>query len=129
MVIDTSALIAILFAEVEKDIFLQAIATDGVRLMSASTHTETSIVFAVRYGWENLPKLDSLIETLDIKIIPFSLEQSTVARAAYLKYGKGRHPARLNMGDCFSYALAITMNEPLLFKGNDFSQTDIQKVF
>ncbi|WP_404786106.1 type II toxin-antitoxin system VapC family toxin [Altericista sp. CCNU0014] len=70
-----------------------------------------------------------LVETLGIEVIPFSLEQSTVARAAYLKYGKGRHPARLNMGDCFSYALAITMKEPLLFKGSDFTQTDVQKVF
>lgn len=130
MVIDTSALIAILLSESEKERFIYAILMDNTRLISTPTFTETSIVFAAKLGSDNLFLLDSLIRNLEITLADFTADQAMVARIAYSKYGKGcQHPARLNMGDCFSYALAKVTDEPLIFKGNDFSKTDIKTVF
>ncbi len=125
MVIDTSAVIAILQKEVEARQFAELIAADRYRLMSAVSHLESAIVIGSRYGGTGQAQLTALLRTHAISIIPFTPTQAEAAKTAYFAYGKGHHPARLNMGDCCSYALAKTTGEPLLFKGNDFSQTDI----
>jgi ribonuclease VapC len=126
MVLDSSALIAILSFEPEATLFAEAIEADTTRLLSAASLLETAIVIETRYGEAGGSKLDELITAAQIQIEPVTYEQATVARLAYCTYGKGRHPAGLNFGDCFSYALAKTSAEPLLFKGDDFNQTDLQ---
>lgn len=125
MVIDTSALFAILFGEPETEYFACAINDDPVRLMSAASLTECMIVVEAKKGEMGSVELDLLIHSIDIEIVAFTREQAEVARQAWRQYGKGNHPAGLNLGDCFSYALAKISNQPLLFKGNDFNQTDI----
>ncbi len=125
MVIDTSALIAILLGEPEAERFAQAIASDPRRLMSAVSAFEASIVIGVRKGPMGVRELDLLTYSAGVSIVSFDEEQVQIARAAYEKYGKGRHPAALNLGDCASYALARASGESLLFKGSDFSQSDI----
>ncbi len=125
MVIDTSALLAILLAEPEAETFARAIAGDPRRLVSAVSAFEAAIVIRSRKGPAGTRELDLLIHSAGMSIVSFDEEQVQVARAAYERYGKGRHPAALNLGDCSSYALARTSGEPLLFKGNDFSQSDI----
>ena len=128
MVIDTSALIAILSAEPEAETFATAIATAPIRLLSAASFLETAVVIESRHGSAGGEKLDELIQAAHIQIEPVTAEQAAPACFAYRAYGKGRHPAALNFGDCFAYALAKTTDKPLLFKGNDFNQTDIQAV-
>lgn len=127
MVIDTSAIFAILFGEKEAGEFAQAIASDPVRLMSAASVTECMIVVEAKKGEFGARELDLLIHKANIDIVPFSKEHAEVARQAWRKYGKGNHPAGLNLGDCFSYALAKISNEALLFKGSDFNKTDIKR--
>lgn len=126
MVIDTSALLAILNYEPEAAQFAAAIQNTSTCLISAATLLECAIVIEARYGEPGGKKLDELLSKAQIKIEPVTPEQVTAARLAYRTYGKGRHPAALNFGDCFSYALAKVTGEPILFKGNDFSQTDLQ---
>ena len=126
MVIDSSALIAILCDEPERYSFNRKIEADSRRLISTASVLETSIVLENRYGEEAYRELDFFLLKAAIEIRPFDAEQLEIARRAYRQYGKGRHPASLNYGDCFSYALAKQTGEPLLFKGNDFSQTDIE---
>ncbi len=128
MVIDTSALIAILSAEPEAETFATAIATATIRLLSAASFLETAVVVESRYGSAGGEKLDELIQAAHIQIEPVTAEQVAAARLAYRSFGKGRHPAALNFGDCFAYALAKTTDKPLLFKGTDFNQTDIPSV-
>ena len=125
MVIDTSALLAILFNEPDAEHCELALATDPVRLISAASVLETAIVVEARLGEAGGRELDELLSTAQVTIMPFATDQAVIARQAYRTYGKGRHPAGLNYGDCFSYALAKTSGEALLFKGNDFSQTDV----
>jgi len=125
MVLDTSALIAILSGEPEQEAFIHAIERADVRLLSAATLLEASIVIEARYGAAGAHHLDQLLERADVEIVPVDGEQASAARSAWQRFGKGRHPAALNFGDCFPYALAVTRGEPLLFKGNDFSQTDV----
>jgi ribonuclease VapC len=125
MVIDTSALLAILFNEPDAEHFELALATDPVRLISAASVLEAAIVVEARLGEAGGRELDELLSTAQVIIMPFTTDQAAIARQAYWTYGKGRHPAGLNYGDCFSYALAKTSGEALLFKGNDFSQTDV----
>jgi len=125
MVIDTSAVLAILFNEPDAEHFESALEADPTRLMSAASLLETAIVVEARLGEPGSRELDLLLYKAQITIVPFTAEQAEVARAAYRTYGKGRHPAGLNYGDCFAYALAKTSGEPLLFKGNDFPQTDV----
>ena len=125
MVLDTSALIAILSGEPEQEAFIHAIERADVRLLSAATLLEASIVIEARYGAAGAHHLDRLLERADVEIVPVDGEQASAARSAWQRFGKGRHPAALNFGDCFPYALAVTRGEPLLFKGNDFSQTDV----
>ena len=128
MVIDSSALLAILLREPEAEPFAQAIAGDPRRLMSAVSALETVIVIHARKGPAGVRELDLLLHSAGIKIISFDADQVLLARAAYEKYGKGHHPAALNLGDCCSYALAMSAGQALLFKGNDFSQTDLPSV-
>nr|WP_305727908.1 type II toxin-antitoxin system VapC family toxin [Myxosarcina sp. GI1] len=125
MVIDSSALIAIFGDEPERPDFNRQIAAASRRLISAASVLETSIVLENRFGEEAYRELDFFLLKAAIQIYPFDAEQLEIARRAYRQYGKGRHRAGLNYGDCFSYALAKHTGEPLLFKGNDFSQTDI----
>jgi ribonuclease VapC len=94
--------------------------------MSIASFVETSIVLESRYGYEGIRDFDLFIAKAEIELIPVDVEQAHVARWAYKTYGKGRHPAGLNFGDCFSYALAKVKDDELLFKGNDFSQTDVR---
>jgi ribonuclease VapC len=128
MVIDTSALIAILGYEAEAPQFAEAIQSDPVRLISAASLLECAIVIEARYGQAGGDKLDQLLHVAQIQVEPVTAEQVATARLAFRTYGKGHHPAALNFGDCFAYALAKISKEPLLFKGDDFSQTDIQPV-
>lgn len=125
MVIDSSALIAILCGEEEAEVFAELISNDRYRLVSALSFVEASIVIDSRLGAEGTAQLDLLIQEAAIAIVSLTSEQSYLARQAYFQYGKGRHPAKLNLGDCCAYALAKATQQPLLFKGNDFSQTDI----
>ena len=126
MVLDTSALVAILFNEPEAPVFEKRIETDPVRLLSAASFVELSIVVESRLGEAGVRELDLMIYKAGVQIVPVSREQAELARHAYRKFGKGRHPARLNFGDCFSYALTVHSGEPLLFKGDDFSRTDCE---
>ena len=129
MVIDSSAIIAILTGEPEAVYFAQAIEKDTLRLMSAASWLETAIVIEARFGLPGGEEFEKLIQVAQIHIEAVTSEQAAVDRMAYRKYGKGRgHPAGLNFGDCFSYALAKITGEPLLFKGDDFTHTDILTV-
>lgn len=126
MVIDSSALIALLLAEPEADGFVAVIAGTSSRLVSAASYLETAIVMLARSGPDAQEKVDRLVAELSISIMPSTRDQAVVAIAAYSQYGKGSgHPAGLNFGDCFAYALAKLTGEPVLFKGNDFSRTDL----
>ncbi len=128
MVIDTSAVLAILFGEPEAKPFAHAIATDPKRLISTFSVLEAGVVLMARKGDTAAREFDLLLHTARITVVAFDTDQATLARSAYEKWGKGRHPASLNLGDCCSYALAQTSGEPLLFKGNDFSRTDVISV-
>lgn len=126
MVIDTSALLALLLAEPETPQFVSAIEAVSVRLLSAASYLEAAIVMTARFGPPARGKLDRLIADLSIDVVPFTREQAWLAVAAFQQYGKGTgHPAGLNYGDCFTYGLAKLTGQPLLFKGGDFSRTDL----
>lgn len=125
MVIDTSALLAVLQDEPERRSFNKAIEAAESRAMSAATFLEVSIVIESRYGAEGLRDLDQFIDRAGIELVAVDAEQAYVARRAFSRFGKGRHAAGLNYGDCFAYALAIVAGEPLLFKGGDFALTDV----
>ena len=125
MIIDTSALLAILFAENDAERFADAIAGAEVRLISASNYLEAAIVVDKQIGVAAGRQLDALISRATISVEPVAREHADIARQAYLDFGKGNHPAGLNFGDCFAYALSKATGFPLLFKGNDFSQTDL----
>ena len=125
MVIDTSAVIAILFGEGDAERYSTAIDIDPTRLMSAASVLEACLVVERELGEEGNRELDILLLKIGIETIAFNEAQLQVARHAFREYGKGRHPAGLNFGDCFSYALSRTSGEPLLFKGDDFSKTDV----
>jgi len=125
MVIDPSALLAILQDEPERRAFNETIETATERRLSTASFVELSLVIEVRLGTEGIRDLDLFLATARIELVPFDATQARLAREAFRRFGKGRHPAGLNLGDCFSYALARAMNEPLLFKGNDFSRTDV----
>lgn len=125
MVVDTSAIVAILFDEPERQEFDRLIAQDGVRLISAVTRVEVVIVIEGRSRDIGRARLDRFFAYSGIEIVAVTPEQAELAVEAFRRYGRGRHPAGLNIGDCFPYALAKSTGEPLLFKGDDFGQTDI----
>jgi ribonuclease VapC len=128
MVVDTSALLAVLQDEAERRVFNEAMEAADSVAMSVASFVETSIVIEVRHGAEGLRALDRFVDRAGIAIAGVDLEQGKVARDAFSRFGKGRHPAGLNFGDCFAYALAKVLGEPLLFKGEDFAQTDVARV-
>jgi ribonuclease VapC len=128
MVIDTSALVAILGMEPEVARLAMALEADTTRLVCAAAMVETAMVIESRRGIEGGKELDLLIARTGMQIEPVTLAQAEVAREAWRRFGKGRHPAGLNFGDCFSYALARVTGEPLLFKGEDFALTDVTVV-
>jgi ribonuclease VapC len=125
MVMDTSALVAILQDEPERRRFNEAIEAAPLCHISAATLVEISIVVEARHGAEGIRDLDLFIAAAGILPVPVDAEQALAAREAFRRYGKGRHAAGLNFGDCFSYALARVRDEPLFFKGLDFPQTDV----
>ena len=126
MVLDTSAILAILQDEPERRKFNEAIEEAESRSLSTASFVECSMILESRYGADGIRDLDLFIAKAQVSLIPVDEEQADLARRAFRKYGKGRHPAGLNLGDCFSYALSQALNEALLFKGNDFSQTDVE---
>jgi len=128
MVIDTSALLAIFLAEPERGPFLDAITAAPVRLLSAANALETGIVLEARRGEALGREFDFFVYRAALQIAPVDTEQVEIARRAWRVFGKGRHPAALNFGDCFAYALAQSSGEPLLAKGEDFRQTDVELV-
>lgn len=126
MVIDTSAVIAILQNEDGSDLLIDKLEHAKVLRISAASLVEAGIVMQARYGDAGDVEVDQFVQRLGVRIAAVTEDHAEIARSAYRKFGKGRHPANLNYGDCFSYALAIFYHEPLLFKGNDFTYTDIQ---
>ena len=125
MIVDTSALLAILFQEEDAEWFVDALVAAPTCRMSAANFLEAAINIDVRGDAEASRQLDHFLRHVEIEIAAVTFEQMQVARQAYQDFGKGRHKAGLNFGDCFAYALARTTGEPLLFKGNDFANTDI----
>ena len=125
MVLETSALLAIYFHESDSERFEAAILGASSIWISAGTLLEAGIVVEARHRRAGAVELDRLLKKLGVATIPVDAEQVEIGRAGYRKYGKGHHPANLNYGDCFAYALAIGYGEPLLFKGDDFSKTDV----
>jgi ribonuclease VapC len=128
MVIDSSAILAVLFKEPERDAFATAIAVSGQRLVSSVNALEAAIVVAARKGPSGVRELDLFFHRAGIEIVSFTAAQLGLAREAWERYGKGHHTAGLNLGDCCAYALARHSGEPLLFKGEDFGRTDVPRV-
>lgn len=128
MIVDSSAILAILLGEPERPAFEEAIAGAPVPRMSAASYLEAGIVIDAKGNPILSRMLDALLAGADIAIAPVTAEQAVIAREAYRDFGRGSgHPAGLNFGDCFSYALAKASGEPLLFKGEDFIHTDVQR--
>ena len=123
--IDSSALIAILQNEPERAAFVRKLGADRVRLLSAANWLEAAIIVDDRFGENGARDLKLFVLEAAIEIVPVTAAQAELARVAYRRFGRGNHPARLNYGDCFAYALARETGAPLLFKGDDFSRTDI----
>lgn len=128
MIVDSSAILAILYSEPDAASFAEAIADADSCRISAVTYVEAAIVIEAQSEGPGGRHFDAFIRRSGITIEAVTEEQAMIARQTYADYGKGRHPAGLNFGDCFSYALARMSGEPLLFKGNDFSKTDIKAV-
>jgi ribonuclease VapC len=127
MVLDTSAIVAIALNEPDSAELELRIADDPVRLISAATVLETAIVLETRLGDAGGREFDLWLLKVGAEVVPVDAEQIDAAQRAWRRYGKGRHAAGLNYGDCFSYALAVSRGEPLMFKGEDFAKTDINR--
>lgn len=127
MVLDTSAVIAIFANEPEAESFERQIADDPVRLISAANILEAGIIIESRLGDAGSREFDLWLVRAAIETVPVDAQQADIARRAWRRFGKGRHQAGLNYGDCFSYALAVSRDEPLLFKGSDFVKTDVER--
>ena len=126
MILDTSALVAILYREPEAASFIQRIHDAESCRVSVATYVELSMVIEKQLGPEGMQQAEAFFRRAEIVIEPVTVEHGHLARQAFLDFGKGRHKAGLNFGDCFSYALSKAAGEPLLFKGDDFSRTDIE---
>ena len=126
MVIDTSAIVAILRSEPEAAALEEAVVANQIRLVPATCVLEARMELVSRRGEHALAEIDLWLARIEADIVPVDADLVNVATQAWLTYGKGRHPAALNFADCFSYALAKRADEPLLFIGKDFSQTDIE---
>jgi ribonuclease VapC len=127
MVIDTSAIMAIALDKPDAPEIEARIADDPVRLISAAIVLEAAMVLETRLGDAGRREFDLWLLKIGAEIVPVDAEQADIARRARRRYGRGRHAAALNCGDCFSYALAVTRGEPLLFKGEDFAKTDVNR--
>lgn len=125
MVIDTSSLVCIILGEPEAELYIGALASQPGNSISAVNWLEAMMVVNSRRGKEGTHELQALLNLARAEIAPVDARMAQLAFAAWLRFGKGRHPAALNFGDCFSYALATLRDEPLLFKGDDFSKTDL----
>ncbi len=128
MVLDSSAVIAILFDEPERGAFTQAIERDPRRLISAGNLLECALLTEARRGEVAGRELDLLLHRAEVQTIAVDADHVELARSAWRRFGKGRHPAALNFGDCFAYALSASAGEALLFKGEDFARTDVAVV-
>lgn len=128
MTLDTSAIIAILRDEPERAEFLKLIEDDPHCIISTVSLLEASMVLESRDPVDAPTQLDLFVQRASIEVVPFNREQLMIARVAFRRFGKGRHPAGLNFGDCAAYALAESSGEPLLFKGSDFQATDVHRV-
>lgn len=126
MIIDTSAVLAVLLGEPDAGQYEETIARTLPRRMSAVGLLEAAIVLESRGGMAAADELELFLQTAEVELVAVTAEQAQAARRAWRRFGKGNHPAGLNFGDCFAYALAKTNNEPLLFKGEDFARTDIE---
>ena len=127
MVLDTSALLAILFAEPEAEAMVRAMASDPRRLVGAPTLVEASAVMRVKKGGAGEVALDALLERLEVEAVPMAVGAARLSRLAYARFGKGvGDPGILNYGDCLAYGVAMAEREPLLFKGRDFARTDVE---
>jgi ribonuclease VapC len=126
VILDTSAIAAVLFAEEEEDRFLDAMVGAPKLRISAATLVEATMVIEGRGGPEMADVIDALLLRVGAEVCPVTAETARIARDGWRRFGKGRHRARLNLGDCFAYALAQERGEPLLFKGDDFAQTDVK---
>lgn len=125
MIIDTSALVAVLDQELEAERIVRTLASAPERILSAANLVEVGIVMQARRGGDGARDLDLLLAKLRVDIEVVTANQADIARKAFRRYGRGRHAANLNFGDCFAYALAKDTSAPLLFKGDDFGQTDV----
>ncbi|MEW9309496.1 MULTISPECIES: type II toxin-antitoxin system VapC family toxin [Labrys] len=125
MILDTSAVVAILYREPEAAAYVQRIHDAEICRISVASYVELSMVIENQLGSEGMRQAEAFFRRAGIVVEPVTIDQGELARQAFLDFGKGRHKAGLNFGDCFSYALAKAMGEPLLFKGNDFGQTDV----
>ena len=125
LVVDSSAIVALLTEEPEASLFSDLLDATPVSYCSGVTFVETFMVLTSRIANIGVADLDKALQTLSIEQRPVDPEQSTIAAEAFMRFGKGRHPAKLNLGDCFSYALAKSLQAPLLYKGEDFAKTDI----
>lgn len=128
LAVDSSAFVALLLGEPEQTAIAQVLAAASELWTSSFSVLETAIVIGTRKGPQGLMTWDALLQRLAVQIVPLTAIHAGVAREAWLRFGKGRHPAGLNIGDCCSYALARHAGLPLLFKGDDFSKTDLQLV-
>lgn len=126
MVVDSSALLAILLDEPERDLFVRLTVEGKPARLSAASLVESSIVIESRRGQRGGADLDRFLRRAGLVVAPVDHRQAEIARTAFRRFGKGRHPAGLNFGDCFAYALARATGEPLLFKGDDFARTDVE---
>jgi ribonuclease VapC len=127
VIVDTSAIAAVLFGEAEEDEFLGMLVDAPKVRISAATLVEATAVIQGRGGPEMADVIDALLARVGAEVCAITPETARIARAGWRQFGKGRHPAKLNLGDCFAYALAIERDEPLLFKGDDFAQTDVKR--
>ena len=127
MIVDSSAIVAILRQEPEGEAFVERVLDAERRAMSAVTLVEASLVIEGRGGRAAGARLDRFLASANVEIVAVTADTARLAREAWRVWGKGNHPARLNLGDCFSYALAQERDEPLLFKGDDFAQTDVRR--
>ena len=126
MILDSSALIAVLFQEAQAPLMEEAMAEAATLAVAAPTLLETAVVAEGRFGLAMGNALDALMARLDAEVVSFTAAHAAVAREGWRRFGKGRHPAGLNLGDCFSYALAKSRDQPLLYKGDDFARTDVK---
>jgi ribonuclease VapC len=126
VILDASAILAIVLREPDRFRFVDALLETAPRRMSVANWLEATMVIDRRGGALSISRFEDFVRDAGIELMPVSVSQATIARLAWRTFGRGAHPARLNYGDCFAYALAKETREPLLFKGNDFAQTDVE---